>query len=138
MSLATTKPGTDPYFRLRIVLKQNRRKNRGLSPVSGRCALRLRGPGRFGQSEILREMVHADHLVAQLRRALEQTLLFGADDARGERGLGELLGCPSVYCPRLLRRADLGLDRLGLDGRVERGLETPERLALRLRQVHAG
>src|SRR6266852_2113150 len=104
----------------------------------GRCALRLRGPGRFGQPEILREMVHADHLVAQLSRAPEQTVLFGTDDARGERGLGELLGRRSAYRPRLLRRADLGLDRLGLDRRVERGLEAPERLALRLRQVHAG
>ena len=53
--------------------------------------MRLRGPDRLGKSEILREIVHADHLVAQLRRALEQGLLFGADDARGESSLDKVL-----------------------------------------------
>src|SRR6266581_820057 len=67
------------------------------APVSGGGALRLRGPDRFGQSEILREMVHADDLVAQLSRALEQSLLFCADDARGERGMRELLGVLAAY-----------------------------------------
>src|SRR5438552_7542426 len=113
-------------------------KNRGLSPVSGGGALRLRGLNRFGQSEILREIVHADHLVAQLRRALEQRQFFGADDARGERSLGELLGSSAADRPGLVSRTDLRLDRLGLDRRLERGLETPERFALSLRQVHAG
>src|SRR5438034_6413178 len=112
-------------------------KNRGLSLVSGGGALRLRGPDRFGQSEILRKMVHADRLVAQLCRTLEQGLLFGADDARGERGLRELLGRLAAYRPGLLGRADLGLDRFGLDRRVERGFEAPERFALRRRQVPA-
>src|SRR5712664_4206878 len=119
MSLATTKPGTDPYFWLRIVLRQNRGKNRSLSPVSGRGALRLRRPARFGQSEILREIVHADHLVAQLSRALEQRLLFASDHVRGERSLRELLGRPAAYRPGFLRCADLGLDCLGLDRRLE-------------------
>src|SRR5207302_7756946 len=100
-------------------------------------ALRLRGPDRFGQPDILREMVHADYLVAQLRRALEQGLLFGTDDARGERGLRELLWVLSAYRPGFLGRADLGLDRFGSDRRFERGFEAADRLALCLRQVHA-
>src|SRR2546426_8853669 len=99
--------------------------NRGLSPVSSGGALWLRGPNRFGQSEILREMVHADHLVAQPRRELEQSLLFGADDARGERRLRELLGGPAVYRPGFLGCADLGLDRFGADRSFEGGFEAP-------------
>src|SRR5207302_709797 len=82
------------------------------------AALRWRGPERLGQSEILREMVHADHLVAQLRCALEQGLLLGADDMRGERSLRELLGGSAAYRPGFLGRADPGLDRFGLDRRV--------------------
>jgi len=102
-------------------MKSKPGENRGLSPVSGGGALRLRGPERFGQSEILREMVHADHLVAQLRCALEQGLLLGADDMRGERSLRELLGGSAAYRPGFLGSADPGLDRFGLDRRVERG-----------------
>src|SRR6266851_7429652 len=109
-----------------------------LATASRRGALRLRRPARFGQSEILREIVHADHLVAQLRRALEQRLLLASDHVRRERSLRELLGRFAVYRPGFLRCADLGLDRLGLDRRLEGGLETSERFALRLRQVHAG
>src|SRR5437867_10919441 len=112
--------------------------NRGLSPVSSGGALWLRGPDRFGQPEILREMVDADHLVAQLRRALEQGLLFGADDTRGERGLRELLGGPAAYRTGFLGRADLGLDRFAPDRCFERGFEAPERFALGRRQVHTG
>src|SRR5260221_14482286 len=104
--------------------------NGSLSPVSGRGALRLRRAARFGQSEILREIVHADHLVAQLSRALEQRLLFASDHVRGERSLRELVGRPAAYRPGFLCCTDLGLDRLGLDRRLEGGLETSERFAL--------
>src|SRR6266699_7239928 len=89
--------GDRPLFLITHRSEAKPRMNRGLSPVSSGGALWLRGPDRFGQSEILREMVHADHLVAQLRRALEQGLLFGADDARGERGMRELLGGLAAY-----------------------------------------
>ena len=92
--------------------------NRGLSPVLRRGALRLRRPGRFGHSEVLREIVDADHLVAQLRRALEQSLLLAADDIRGKRRLRELLGRLAAYRPGFLRCANLGLYRLGLDRRL--------------------
>src|SRR6266513_2450670 len=114
-----------------ILIAHRMKAKRGLSLVSGGGAVRLRGPERFGQSEILREMVHADHLVAQLSRALEQSLFFCADDARGERGMRELLGVLAAYRPGFLGRADLGLDRFGADRSFEGGLEAPERFALR-------
>src|SRR5947207_9402959 len=133
---AATKPETAPNFDC-ASYESETGENRGLCPVSGGGALRLRGPERFGQSEILREMVHADHLVAQLSRALEQSLLFCADDARGERGMRELLGGLAAYRAGFLGRADLGLDRFGSDRSFERGFEAPERFALRFRQVHS-
>src|SRR5437879_11772960 len=83
-------------------------------------------------------MVHADHLVAQLRRALEQGLLFGADDARRKPCLRGLIGVLAAYRPGFLGRADLALDRFGPDRRFECGFEAPERFALSRRQVHAG
>src|SRR5262245_44491860 len=98
-------------------------------------ALRLRGPGRLGSSQVLREMIDADHLVAQLRGALEQRQLLAADDLRGERRLRELIRSASANRAGLLRGADLGLDCLGLDRSVERRLQRGKRVVLSFRRV---
>src|SRR5258706_6224834 len=46
---------------------------------------------------------------------LFRSLLFGADDTRGERRLRELLGGPAAYRTGFLGRVDLGLDRFAPD-----------------------
>src|SRR5882672_11790740 len=103
----------------------------------GGGALRLRRPQRFGSAEVLREMIDADHLVAQLRGALQQRHVLAADDLRRERRLRELVGTHSANRAGLLRGADPGLHRLGLDRRGESGFEATQRLAFGFGQIYA-
>src|SRR5436309_12031155 len=79
--------------------------------------------------------ISAAHKSGPIRGAVPAGL---AEAALAARTLGELLGSSAADRPGLVSRTDLRLDRLGLDRRLERGLETPERFALSLRQVHAG
>src|SRR5215472_14547766 len=101
------------------------RSNSGLR----RSALRLRGTQRFGPTQVLREMVDADHLVAQLRGALERRRFLAGDHLRGERSLSDILAARGADRARLLRGAYLRLDRLGVDRRGERRLDRGERVA---------
>jgi hypothetical protein len=97
----------------------------------------------FRRAEVLREVVDADHLGRQLARRREH-LRFAFGDRAGGDGTGEQPVGPlarqqlRIHATFLQRRAQLGLDRLGSDGRRERTLDLGKRIVFGLRQVNPG
>ena len=90
---------------------------------------------------IEREVIHTDHDVAQMIASLEQRVFLGRDDAERERRLSDVahvrIGIAGELAV-LFRRPNLGLDRFGVDRRLQREFDGTDRFGLDQRHVSLG